>query len=81
MISLKIVLVLTCCGKLEHKYGYLFHELADHNACLSKIALHTLLVNVCKVIEVIGESVSFGSHLIQSTVDDCFEQVQEKYLY
>ena len=75
VISLKIVLVITCSGKLENKYGYLYHELADHNACLSKFALQTLLNNMCRVIEVIGESVSYGRHLIPSSIEDCFKEV------
>lgn len=63
------------CGKLQDKYEYFYQLLADHNACLSKAALHTLLMNICKVTEMLGESVAYGSHLVQSSIDSCFIEV------
>lgn len=65
-------------AKLEEKYGYLFHQLADHNACLSEAALFQLLTNICRIMEMLGESVAYGNHLIRSTVANCFKEVIRK---
>ena len=75
VFSFKVVLTLVSSAKLEDKYGYLFHQLADHNACLSEAALSTLLTNFCKVTEMLGENMAYGSHLISSTVASCFRKV------
>lgn len=76
VFSVKVALTLMSSAKLEEKYGYLFHQLADHNACLSEAALFTMLTNICKVTEMLGESVAYGNHLIRSTVANCFKECQ-----
>lgn len=76
VFSVKVALTLMSSAKLEEKYGYLFHQLADHNACLSEAALFTLLTNICKITEMLGESVAYGNHLIRSTVANCFKECQ-----
>ncbi|XP_074104483.1 uncharacterized protein LOC141530976 isoform X1 [Cotesia typhae] len=76
VFSVKVLLTLISCGSLHEKYEYFYQLLADHNACLSKAALHTLLTSICKVTELLGESVEYGSHLVQSTVDSCFVESQ-----
>lgn len=76
VFSVKVALTLISCGRLEEKYGYLFHQLADHNACLSRAALNTLLTNICKVTEMLGEGVAYGNHLIRSSIDNCFSVVR-----
>lgn len=63
------------CGRLQEKYGYLYQQLADHNACLSRAGLHTLLINICKITEMLGENMTYGYHHIQSHIDSCFEKV------
>jgi hypothetical protein len=68
-------LTLISCGRLEEKYGYLFHQLADHNACLSRAALNILLTNICKITEMLGENVAYGNHLIRTSIDSCFSVV------
>ncbi|XP_058807564.1 dystrophin-like [Phymastichus coffea] len=76
VLSVKVALTLICCGRLEEKYGYLFHQLADHNACLTKAALSTLLTNICKITEMLGENVAYGKHLIQTSIGNCFSVSQ-----
>ncbi|KAJ8669714.1 hypothetical protein QAD02_000973 [Eretmocerus hayati] len=76
VFSVKVALILISCGRLEEKYGYLFHQLADHNACLSKVALNTLLTNVCKITNMLGENVAYGSHLIRASIENCFSETQ-----
>ncbi|XP_014213323.2 dystrotelin-like [Copidosoma floridanum] len=76
VFSVKVALTLVSCGRLEEKYGYLFHQLADHNACLSRIALNILLTNICKITEMLGESVAYGNHLIRASIDNCFCESQ-----
>ncbi|XP_034949469.1 dystrophin-like isoform X2 [Chelonus insularis] len=76
VFSTKVLLTLLSCGSLHDKYEYLYKLLADHNACLSKSSLHLLLMNICKVTEFLGESVAYGSHLVQSTIDSCFAESQ-----
>ena len=75
VFSVKAILTLISCGRLEEKYGYLFHQLADHNACLSRAALNTLLINICKITEMLGENVAYGSHLIRASIYNCFSVV------
>ncbi|XP_076246653.1 uncharacterized protein LOC143186770 isoform X2 [Calliopsis andreniformis] len=76
VFSVKVALILLSCGRLQEKYGYLYQQLADHNACLSKAGLHTLLTNICKITEMLGESAAYGSHNIQSHIDSCFSKSQ-----
>ncbi|XP_012525079.1 dystrophin [Monomorium pharaonis] len=76
VFSVKVALVLLSSGKLQEKYGYLYQQLADHNACLSRAGLHTLLTNICKITEMLGESVAYGYEQIQSHIDACFVKSQ-----
>jgi len=75
VFSVKVALVLLSSGKLQEKYGYLYQQLADHNACLSRAGLHTLLTNICKITESIGENAIYGYKQIQSHIDACFIKV------
>ncbi|RLU22584.1 hypothetical protein DMN91_004862 [Ooceraea biroi] len=76
VFSVKVALVLLCSGKLQEKYGYLYQQLADHNACLSRAGLYTLLTNICKITESLGEDVTYGCKQIQSHIDACFVKSQ-----
>ena len=76
VFSVKVALVLISSGKLQEKYGYLYQQLADHNACLSKAGLCTLLTNICKITEMLGEGTTYGSQHIQSHIDNCFSKTQ-----
>ncbi|KAL2716689.1 dystrotelin-like [Vespula squamosa] len=76
VFSIKLALILMSCGRLQEKYGYLYQQLADHNACLSRAGLHTLLINICKITEMLGENMTYGYHHIQSHIDSCFEKSQ-----
>ncbi|XP_050475798.1 dystrotelin-like isoform X2 [Bombus huntii] len=76
VFSVKVALILISSGKLQEKYGYLYQQLADHNACLSKASLHTLLMNICKITEMLGESAAYGPQNIQSHIDKCFSKSQ-----
>ncbi|KAH0944982.1 hypothetical protein HN011_005153 [Eciton burchellii] len=76
VFSVKVALVLLSSGKLQEKYGYLYQQLADHNACLSRAGLHTLLTNICKITESVGENATYGYKQIQSHIDACFIKSQ-----
>lgn len=76
VFSVKVALVLLSNGKLQEKYGYLYQQLADHNACLSRAGLHTLLTNICKITEMLGESMTYGYEQIQSHINACFVKSQ-----
>ncbi|XP_031847907.1 uncharacterized protein LOC116433688 [Nomia melanderi] len=76
VFSVKVALVLMSSGRLQEKYGYFYQQLADHNACLSKASLHTLLTNICKITEMLGESAAYGYQSIQSHIDNCFSKSQ-----
>ncbi|XP_076178311.1 dystrotelin isoform X2 [Ptiloglossa arizonensis] len=76
VFSVKIALILMSSGRLQEKYGYLYQQLADHNACLSKASLHTLLTNICKITEILEESAAYGYQNIQSHIDSCFSKSQ-----
>lgn len=75
VFSAKVALTLASCSRLQDKYGYLYQQLADHNACLSRAALFSLLNNICKVTDMLGESVAYGSHMVQYSIDNCFIEV------
>lgn len=76
VFSVKVALVLLSSGKLQEKYGYLYQQLADHNACLSRAGLHSLLTNICKITESLGEDATYGYKQIQSHIDACFIKSQ-----
>ncbi|EFN63343.1 Dystrophin, isoform B [Camponotus floridanus] len=76
VFSVKVALVLLSNGKLQEKYGYLYQQLADHNACLSRAGLHTLLTNICKITEMLGETITYGYEQIQTHIDTCFVKSQ-----
>ncbi|XP_029675460.1 dystrotelin-like [Formica exsecta] len=76
VFSVKVALVLLSNGKLQEKYGYLYQQLADHNACLSRAGLHTLLTNICKITEMLGETITYGYEQIQTHIDACFVKSQ-----
>ena len=61
------------------KYLYCFQQLADENNCLSKKKLELLLKNIIKVLEYIGEQCSFGSDLIEGTIESCFQNCHKVY--
>ncbi|XP_017876713.1 dystrotelin-like [Ceratina calcarata] len=76
VFCIKVALIIISSGKLQEKYGYLYQQLADHNACLSKASLHMLLTNICKLTDMLGENAVYGPQHIQSHVDKCFSKSQ-----
>ncbi|XP_012271632.1 dystrobrevin-1 [Orussus abietinus] len=76
VFSVKVALIVISSSRLQEKYGYLYQQLADHNACLSRAALKTLLTNICKITEMLGENAAYGNHMIQSSIDSCFGESQ-----
>ncbi|XP_020297919.1 dystrotelin-like isoform X2 [Pseudomyrmex gracilis] len=76
VFSVKVALILLSNGRLQEKYGYLYQQLADHNACISRAGLHTLLTNICKITEMLGESTAYGYEQIQSHIEACFKKSQ-----
>ncbi|KAG7199150.1 hypothetical protein KM043_018039 [Ampulex compressa] len=76
VFSMKVALILISSSRLQEKYGYFYQQLADHNACLSRAGLHTLLTNICKITEMLGENTVYGYQHIQSHIDSCFAQSQ-----
>ncbi|GIX83909.1 dystrophin-related protein 2 [Caerostris darwini] len=61
-IHVKIALTLFSCAKLSEKYKYFFH-FCSNGSTLSKQNLHVLLTSLSKIAEIVGEQVTFGSHL------------------
>lgn len=62
-----------CAAKPREKYQYLFHQLADHNSCLSKKKLEILLKKILYVTEYVNEELYFRTDLIPGTVESCFQ--------
>ncbi|KAK7865094.1 hypothetical protein R5R35_014629 [Gryllus longicercus] len=73
IMSAKVALVVLCHARLQEKYQYLFHQLADHNSCLTKRRMEKLLTEFAEIAEHLSESVSFGRQLISSTLTSCFQ--------
>ncbi|XP_067004403.2 dystrophin [Anabrus simplex] len=76
VISAKVTLVVLSSAKLQEKYQYYFHQLADHNNCISRKKIKLLLSNLVKITEFLNEAPSFGEALVSATVESCIEKSQ-----
>ncbi|XP_055950292.1 dystrotelin-like isoform X1 [Argiope bruennichi] len=66
-IQVKVALTLFSSAKLAEKYKYFFHYCSD-GSTISKQNLQVLLNSLSKIAEIVGEQVTFGSHLVPAAV-------------
>ncbi|XP_054715512.1 uncharacterized protein LOC129224989 [Uloborus diversus] len=77
LVQLKITLTLFAAAKLSEKYKYLFHHCSTGNT-MSKQNLKLLLKSLSQLAEVVGEQVTFGSHLVSTAVRHCLKFCKNK---
>lgn len=75
MSATKLVLALLSEGELSELYNILFHLCADHNNCVTRLRLQSLLAKFVEMSMFMHEDVNFGQHLINSTIEHCFSNV------
>ncbi|KAJ1524400.1 hypothetical protein ONE63_010900 [Megalurothrips usitatus] len=76
VLQVKVALILLSHGRLQDKHQYLFHQVADHNNCISRRKLDALLRSLALITEYLSEGQSFGPALVAATVDSCFQLSQ-----
>ncbi|GFU40850.1 utrophin [Nephila pilipes] len=79
-IHVKIALTLFSKAKLSEKYKYLFH-FCSNGSTLTKQNLHVLLHCLSKMAEIVGEQVTFGSHLVPAAVKNLLKYSKGKITF
>ncbi|XP_022911861.2 dystrophin-like [Onthophagus taurus] len=72
VIHLKLVLSLMCNSNVNNFFHYLFNLCADHNNCITRLKVQTILSKISDIISYLHEDLNFGHHLINSSVEECF---------
>lgn len=72
VLSTKLVLAALSKCKTSDLYRFIFHLCADHNNCVTRLKLQGILTKFVNITSYLHEDVNFGSHLIHSTVENCF---------
>lgn len=75
MSSTKLALVLLSDYELPELYNFIFTLCADHNNCVTRLRLQSLLSKLVEISIFMHEDVSFGQHLVNSTIENCFSNV------
>jgi hypothetical protein len=70
--STKLALVLLSDYELPELYNFIFTLCADHNNCVTRLRLQSLLSKLVEISIFMHEDVSFGQHLVNSTIENCF---------
>ncbi|EFA06845.2 Dystrophin-1-like Protein [Tribolium castaneum] len=70
--STKLALALLSDCELSELYNFIFSLCADHNNCVTRLRLQSLLTKLVEIMVFMHEDVSFGQHLINSTIEHCF---------
>lgn len=79
MAFLKVFFTVLCEARLKDKLAYLFKDFSE-NGLMTKKAIKALLVALTKISDFLGESASFGSHLVDSAVAQCLHVSHQKLL-
>ncbi|XP_060518294.1 dystrophin-like isoform X2 [Cylas formicarius] len=71
--SAKLLLgILSNCSLLD-LYKFFFNLCSDHNNCVTRSKLHSLLSKQCDISKYLHEDVYLGTHLLLSSIESCFE--------
>lgn len=73
--STKLILALLSNCTVNDLYSFIFVLCADHNNCVTRLRLQSVLSKLVKITSFLHEDVSFGQHLINTSIDDCFLKV------
>ncbi|KAJ8936626.1 hypothetical protein NQ314_012242 [Rhamnusium bicolor] len=70
--STKIVLsMLSNCTSID-LYKFIFELCADHNNCVTRLRLQSLLTKIVEITTFLHEDASFGPHLVNTSIENCF---------
>ncbi|XP_017776490.1 PREDICTED: dystrophin-like [Nicrophorus vespilloides] len=70
--SIKLVLALMSGCPLLELYKFIFNLCCDHNNCVTRMKLQTVMTKMTKLTEYLNESLNFGTQLVASAVEHCF---------
>lgn len=73
--SVKVVLYLLSHCSLCELYKSIFSLNADHNNCISRLRLQTLLLKIVEITTFLHEENSYGMTVVNRTIEDCFFKV------
>lgn len=76
VLLLKVIFVILCSSQIQEKYQYLFHQLSDHNNCVSRKKIDLLLKATVKLTDFLSESSYSAPKLIENSVESCFKHCQ-----
>ena len=78
---LKVFFIVLCESRLKDKLAYLFKDFAyTENGLMNKQGIKAFLTELTRISDFLGESESFGSTLIDSTVAQCFQVTNQRVL-
>lgn len=75
VVSTKLALGVLSSSKLSELYKYIYTLCSDYNNTVTRFRLQNMLQNFTNIMCFLHEDMSFGQHLIQSAVEDCFKDV------
>lgn len=73
--SAKLMLAILSSYNPSDLYRFLFEMSADHNYCVTRLRLQSLLKKITEIVDFLHEDSNFGQHLINSSLDNCFSLV------
>ncbi|XP_046999880.1 dystrophin-related protein 2-like isoform X1 [Schistocerca americana] len=76
VLLLKVIFVILCSSQIQDKYQYLFHQLSDHNNCVSRKKIDLLLKATVKLTDFLSEPSYSAPKLIENSVESCFKHCQ-----
>lgn len=75
--STKIALYLLSNCLLSDLYKSVFNLNADHNNCISRLRLQTLLLKIVEITSFLHEENSYGVSAVNRTIEECFFKVNK----
>ncbi|KAF7279931.1 hypothetical protein GWI33_006601 [Rhynchophorus ferrugineus] len=73
VFSTKLLVGMLCSCTLLDFYKFLFNICADHNNCVTRMRLKTLLLKIFDIIKYLHEDVSFGTQAVNIAIESCFQ--------
>ncbi|XP_044740190.1 dystrophin-like isoform X2 [Chrysoperla carnea] len=72
VIAAKICMAVLCNSTLSDVYRYFYTLIADHNNCVTRRRLQTLLNYLATITEFLQEGSMFGQSLVDEAIEKCF---------
>lgn len=78
MSSTKLLLALVSNCKLVDLYQFLYHLCADHNNCVTRLKLNSVLSKIADITAYLHEDINFGHHVLGMSIESCFSNVSAR---